>query len=76
MNPISAIIRHFRRKKMIELESKVAGLTAKLKRTEQLAKVVPTDKHDMRAIEITQELWEKKRLLQLLAEEDSTTPRP
>lgn len=61
---------------MIELEAKVAGLTAKLKRTENLAKVMQTDKHDMRAIEITQELWEKKRMLQLLAEQDTTPTKP
>lgn len=74
MNPIFAIIRHFKRRKLIKLESKVAGLTAKLKRTEELARVTQTVRYDVEAIKVTQELWETKRMLQLLSEE--TTNRP
>jgi hypothetical protein len=72
MNPIAAIIRHFRRRKLIELESKVAGLSAKLNRTEMLAARCSSPKFDIQAIEITADLWETKRRLQLLSEQHTT----
>lgn len=70
MNPFAAIIRHFRRKKIIQLDVKVAGLTAKLKRTEELAKRVAVTRFDEDAIKVAQELWEAKRHLHLLSEEN------
>jgi hypothetical protein len=72
MNPIAAIIRHFRRRKLIELESKVAGLAAKLKRTEILAARCQTPMFDIQAIDLSAELWENKRRLQLLSEQHTT----
>ena len=62
--------------KLIEIECKVAGLSAKLKRTEDLAKVTQTTIWDNKAIEITQQLWENKRMLQLLVEENDQAEGP
>jgi len=70
MNPFSAIIRHFRRRKLIELECRVAGLTAKLKLPDNKPLLSPKPRHSyMKAIEITGELWEAKRMLQILSGE-------
>jgi hypothetical protein len=72
MNPFSAIARHCRRRKLIALEVKVAGLTAALRRTEQLAKICNGPKPHLDAIHITQKLWENKRHLQILSEQQTT----
>lgn len=66
---IAKIVRHFRRRRIIRLECEIAGLSAALKRTEQLASQMKTPTEDRKAIELTHELWKLKREHQILSEE-------
>ena len=70
MSIFSFFTRKSRKKKLIELECKVAGLKAKLQRTEQLASQMKEVSFDIKAIEITEELWKTKRELQIKSEEN------